>query len=532
MFLKSILSKSLISLDNIYGKLFSTIETQNQSCLSDRLIEFAYRLDDRNAIATYKQGVKLAEKKKWTPALNAFQDTLQCKQLPPPSFYHHYGVTLLQVGAEVMAKQAFEMSLYHLPKAYWSAYELGLIYFRSGKFSEAEKCFRIVVKESKAYDSAFLHLAHSLLAQGYESHGDEAIMMYLEFAERRPNDPTPFQQLKNQTLFSSLTQEKHLSRVKQLVEKHPDAHHPLWLLGWIKSEQRKVGEAIDLFKRVSTIRLLQERPKMQTLLDPQSRPLPPTFIIIGAERSGTSSLFEWLSQHPKIISPIQKRVDFINNFVDCGVDWYQSHFPQVQPAAGFISGESSPAYLQFARRAPILKEHYPKMKLIVLHRDPVKRAFSHYQRQIHMGLSLGSWSNVVRAELDLLAEQLPDKDYDFSKQKSLLAMGCVLPQLEQWLDVFPAEQMLVIKSESMFAKPQYALDKVVQFLELPFFELPEFKNVNPGHSRPMSAKLEKYLTNWFEPHEQALDTFLKQHQLMKVPAQRDAVMQQARPFIY
>ena len=84
------------------------------------------------------------------------------------------------------------------------------------------------------------------------------------------------------------------------------------------------------------------------------------------------------------------------------------------------------------------------------------------------------------------------------------------------------DQMLVLKSEEMFASPQRAVDLVTRFLDLERFELSEFKNTNLDNNRPMSAKLEKYLTSWFEPHERELESFLQEHQLTKLPQDRSS----------
>ena len=517
---KSILSNAFVVVDKARGKLFSKAYAQTPSPLSDRLIDIAYKLDDRNAIASYKKGLHYAQRENWTEALNAYQDTLQSKAPPPHSFYHHYGLTLLKVGAEAMAKQAFQMSLHHLPEAYWSAYELGLIHHKTGQFAEAEKCFRFVIEQSADHDWAYFYLGQTLLAQGADQHGDEAIDMFLKYAERRPNDPAPYQLLRTATLSKKIVIENCVSRIERLVEKHPDAYNARWGLAWIKSTLSQSDEATALFKELSIEYLRVQKPEITAFVDPTHEPLPPSFIIIGPAKSGAMSLFNWISQHPKMTPPVQNEVRFLDRYYECGFDWYESHFPPVSQNAGVISGEASPSYLLHAKQATVLKEKYPKIKLVVLHRNPVKRAYSHFQMQKRMGHPYDSWSEYIRLELGQLNGRLPSKEVDFSQIKTLLVRSCILPQLQQWLDVFPAEQMLVINSEAMFADPQSAVDMMTEFLGLDSFELPTFDPVNQDYYRPMSAKLENYLTTWFEPHERQLKAFLQEHQLTKLPKDR------------
>ncbi|MFK7801964.1 MAG: sulfotransferase [Anaerolineae bacterium] len=539
---KIILSRAFLALEKTQAKIRFAKNSKRPSALSDRLIDAAYKLDNRNALATYKKGLKQAERKNWTEALNAYQDTLQCKEPPPPSFYHHYGITLLAVGAEVMAKQAFQMSLYYLPDAYWSAYELGLIHFKLAQYAEAEKCFRHVIKLSADHEWSHLHLAHTLVAGRGKDFIDEAIELYLKFADQQPDNPAAYHPLRNSGIFPRLISQHHISKVNKLVEKYPDAQYPKWLLGWIKSALLQTDEAISLFKEVSLTRLQLNNPQFQHLINLDQSSLPPAFIIIGPSKTGTSSLFDWLSKHPQIAPPLQKEVRFLNNYFEQGFDWYQSHFPPISQSSksdtpiygpdnpefwqnrstvGPITGEASPAYLPYAKHAAALKEKYPNLKLIVLHRNPVKRAFSNFQMLKRSGHSHGVWSDFVKGELDQLGDRQLSKETDFSQVNSLLARSCILPQLQQWLDVFPVDQMLVLNSEKMFANPQQTIDRMTQFLGLDRFKLTEFENVNPGRYRPMSPKLEKYLTNWFAPHEQELATYLKEHQLMTLPKNRE-----------
>src|SRR5690242_8679107 len=104
--------------------------------------------------------------------------------------------------------------------------------------------------------------------------------------------------------------------------------------------------------------------------------IPPHFLIIGAQRCGTTSLFEYLANHPEIVPPSVKKIHFFDSEYEKGEAWYRARFPVLEN--GFITGEATPYYLFHPRVPKRVRNWNPNVKLIVLLRNPVDRAYSHF----------------------------------------------------------------------------------------------------------------------------------------------------------
>lgn len=106
----------------------------------------------------------------------------------------------------------------------------------------------------------------------------------------------------------------------------------------------------------------------------------PDFIIIGAQKGGTSSLFSYLKQHSQLQLPDKKEIHFFDNDYQKGVNWYRSHFP-MKIFDNIKTGEATPYYLFHPHAPQRIFQHCPKVKLIVMLRNPTDRAYSHYMMQ-------------------------------------------------------------------------------------------------------------------------------------------------------
>ena len=112
----------------------------------------------------------------------------------------------------------------------------------------------------------------------------------------------------------------------------------------------------------------------------------PNFLILGVVKGGTTSFYKYLVQHPMIHEITQKEVYYFKRTIDPKYRWlrYHSHFPFSQKLTGSqtIVGEASPHYFHNLDAPQILSKLFPQLKLIVLLRNPVDRAYSHYSMQV------------------------------------------------------------------------------------------------------------------------------------------------------
>lgn len=243
----------------------------------------------------------------------------------------------------------------------------------------------------------------------------------------------------------------------------------------------------------------------------------PDFLIIGAMKAGTTSLFDCLASHPSIIKPLSKELHFFDLQHQRGYAWYrrQLGLDSTQPHGG-LSGESSPYYLFHPAVPRRVAEVRPAARLIVLLRNPVTRTVSHYHHARRLGLEeLPLEEALAREETRLLgaSEVLVREEAAISPSHqyfSYRARGQYSEQLEAWLRFFPPEQILVLQSEHLFTRPQSELRRVVRFLDLP--SLPPAplgllnEGVYPSASEEVITMLERHFAPWNERLAALLET--------------------------
>jgi hypothetical protein len=250
--------------------------------------------------------------------------------------------------------------------------------------------------------------------------------------------------------------------------------------------------------------------------------LMPHFIIIGAQRCGTTSLYNYLVQHPFVAPALEKEVHFFDNNFKKGIIWYRSHFSsflykyyfkQVHKR-DFVTGESTPYYLFHPHVPKRIFCTIPQIKLLVLLRNPVDRAYSHYHHERRLGIETLSFKQAIKKEKQRLAGELDKiiKDenyYSFNHQHySYLSRGIYLDQMKLWMSLFSKEQILILRSESFYENPSTVYKKALKFLDLPLWEFGNYKKYNVGRYQNMGTALRKRLVNYFEPHNQRLYKYL------------------------
>jgi hypothetical protein len=246
----------------------------------------------------------------------------------------------------------------------------------------------------------------------------------------------------------------------------------------------------------------------------------PDFIIIGAQKSGTSSLYGCLIGHPSIPRALRKEVHFFDvNFAN-GMDWYRAHFPTTfykavtRLARPVLIGEASPYYLFHPHAAQRVAAALPAVRLIVMLRNPVDRAYSAYHHQVRNGSETLSFEAALDAEPTRLEKETAmmsaDATYNSYNHRhfSYLARGVYLDQLLNWTRVFPREQILILRSEDFFADPDAGLERSLRFLGLPTWQPRRFPRYNEATYAPMAAHLRPRLVDYFAPHNRRLEAFL------------------------
>jgi hypothetical protein len=238
----------------------------------------------------------------------------------------------------------------------------------------------------------------------------------------------------------------------------------------------------------------------------------PDFAIIGAQRCGTTFLYDLLTQHPQVEPATKKEVHYFDLHFSRGTGWYRSHFPPRKE--GVITGEASPYYLFHPHAAGRMAKVVPRARLIMLLRDPVERAYSHYHHQVRRGDEPLGFEEAVEAEETRLRGEreriLEDEHYrGFVYQHfSYLSRGIYVDQLVQWSRYFGGDQTLVLKSEDLFDRTPDALEPVLRFLGLPDWKPEDSRPCFQGSYPPMKPATRERLREYFEPHNRRLYEYL------------------------
>jgi hypothetical protein len=242
----------------------------------------------------------------------------------------------------------------------------------------------------------------------------------------------------------------------------------------------------------------------------------PDFLIIGAQKCGTTFLYHLLCQHPYVEPAATKEVHFFDtNFAE-GVQWYRSHFlpPSQKDGRKVLTGESSPYYIYHPHASKRAAKVVPQAKLIALLRNPVDRAYSDYNHKFREAREPLSFEEAIEAEEERLKgekeKMLADENYASINYRkfSYLSRGVYVDQLKEWRRYFEEEQLLILKSEDFFESPQATFDRVLAFLGLPPWETGVLGERNEGSYEQMNPATRQRLEDYFEPHNKRLYEFL------------------------
>ena len=172
----------------------------------------------------------------------------------------------------------------------------------------------------------------------------------------------------------------------------------------------------------------------------------PDYIVIGAPKTGTSSLCNSLQRHPNVFMHPEKELNFFNREYDRGIEWYTSQFDKAPPDQ--LMGEGTPAYTQGVNAsiwAERMAKHLPEAKLVYLTRDPLRRIESHFIQDIANGIEDESFSAYV----------INRGRCETSKYHA---------RLSEYLAHYPREQIYVGFLEELIAEPDAELGRILSFL--------------------------------------------------------------------
>ena len=254
-------------------------------------------------------------------------------------------------------------------------------------------------------------------------------------------------------------------------------------------------------------------------LRPVARAMP-NFILIGAQKSGTSSMFSYLRQHPQIVRPIFKEPYFFDRHYHRGLDWYGCNFParatierrNDRLGRPHLTFEATATYV-FDENVPArIARDLQTRKFILLLRNPVERAISAYWHARRMGIEVRTLAEAMESDMNRYREEAggryPAQSAAGSapRRASYLRRGIYHDAVSRWQSVFSPADLLVLQSETMFAEPAAAMAPVFTFLDIPQPDHIDYAPQNVGTYDERDASVREMLREFYRPHNEHLNS--------------------------
>lgn len=225
-----------------------------------------------------------------------------------------------------------------------------------------------------------------------------------------------------------------------------------------------------------------------------------SFLVCGTQKGGTTALHRYLSLFPEILLAKRKEVHFFDNeayFKQC-VDYnvYHNFFDFEQPHS--IAGELTPIYMYWKSAPRRIYKYNPQMKLIFILRNPIERAYSHWNMEVKRGNDTENFTNAIRNEALRVSAAYPLQHRIYS----YVDRGFYSEQLERFYKIFPKENIYIMFNEELKTNPKATLASLFAFLQLEVSNS-EFEKLTSVHSeitlykKPIQQEDYKYLLDQY-----------------------------------
>ena len=241
----------------------------------------------------------------------------------------------------------------------------------------------------------------------------------------------------------------------------------------------------------------------------------PDFLVIGAKRCGTTSLYQHLPEHPCISKSPHDNMGFFNDNFHLGVNWYKSFFPttftrkKIKSKFGnFLAFDVTTKYMEEESTANNVYQTKPNMKIIIILRNPVDRAYSQYHLSVRQTAERRSFEDVVEENMNRLNKESHEhygRKPKFSvEEDNHLKKGLYALQLRYWLKIFPRENILIVSAEEFESNQQIIYNKIFEFLNISKFEVKNTKKMEKGNYPPIKSETRNLLLDYFRQHNHEL----------------------------
>jgi hypothetical protein len=238
----------------------------------------------------------------------------------------------------------------------------------------------------------------------------------------------------------------------------------------------------------------------------------PDFIVVGFGKAGTTTLYHYLSEHPCIMKSSHDHLGFFDSNFELGLNFYKSFFPTKfskfflkYTKKCFRTYDVTASYIREPLSAKRILKTLPKIKLIIICRNPVDVAYSYYFNDPSLKGGL-SFEEAIKNEIKMVENEIKNsKNYPRNLlEKSFLARAIYYEQIEIWYELFPKNQLLVIEAEDLAKDHIKTFNKIFDFLDLPRYDIKNFEKQNVSKYPPIKEETRKFLIDYFKPYNEKL----------------------------
>ncbi|MDJ0636044.1 MAG: tetratricopeptide repeat protein [Xenococcaceae cyanobacterium MO_188.B29] len=425
----------------------------------------------------------------------------------------------------------FQEAIDNYPHQEWSYYYLGSILAKQDKLNEAIACYEKAVVIRPKFPLGLLSLGKLLLKTTRRDRAFECGLEILEnhsiFGGHKLNKSLiQLLSAHSNPKKSQLALQQAIKQI-EISDSNPDFKATTYSnIGMILRNQEQLDKAKDLYQKSIYYQLQESKSEFVKSYWEQGILQKPDFLVLGFAKCGTTAFYDYLCQHPQVLPAVKKEPMYLYHWLvkledfearDWSLpspekDLYLAHFAPRPEGNHFITGEASTNNI-FSGCEHVIHSWFPKIKLIVLLREPVRRTISYYEYRLKGGEQNRSLEEVINSELEKLekisnpAQTVPE----ILKSKSWeehVAMSLYVYPLKRWMNIFPREQFLILTNEELAQYPAETMKQAFDFLGLPECNDIEYHPRNVGSYPQADANLLSRLSNFFQPHNQRLEEFL------------------------
>jgi len=377
---------------------------------------------------------------------------------------------------------------------------LGILHARMGRAVASEEALRRGVDRYSDNPWLRFHLAHSLLGQ---QRYRDAMDAFREAIALEPTEAIFWLDLEFAVRQAGAAAD-HLVHSRGLADRFSDSVLAQRHLGSTLDMLDRFDESASAYRFASRAQFRAARPE----LGGESDATGPTALLIGPSRCGKSTLYKHLLSHPRVAPALYEEMNYWVDSREPPIDWYRSQLPPTGDSSEIVTVHTGTPYLHHREAAGRLWAACPEVKVIIVLRDPVVRAYAHYFQGRSLGKTLEPWPRLVDEWLGAHGDLSTDEIGELGDH-GFLGGGVYLPGVARWSETIAPEQLLIVQSEQLFERPDATLVEVCDFLGIaPVAPAAPPSSGLHRHDTSMPAETRRDLYRFYRPHNLALEARL------------------------